>query len=65
MLTVEDMQQEFVCNINIKHRFFLNSYFLYSVKKFLESNTIMLEELNKFIVFLFFSLSSLSHVALR
>ncbi|KAL2979641.1 hypothetical protein AAZX31_13G183500 [Glycine max] len=32
MLTVEDMQQEFVCNINIKHRFLLNSIFVFCEK---------------------------------
>ena len=35
MLTVEDMQQEFVCNINIKHRCLLNPvmYSLYQILK--------------------------------
>jgi len=34
MLTVEDMQQEFVCNINIKHRFLLDSSFLFCENSF-------------------------------
>lgn len=29
MLTVEDFQQEFVCHINIKHRFLPNSIFVF------------------------------------